>query len=119
MLTINQYIKETTDEYISRENTEWANFWYDCACDSTKKRILMIGDSTVRMIRSTFSEVYGIAVDMIGSSSNLHDVLFKAQIDAFFASKKYSYDAVFIQLGHHFRKNDSGGGYGSGRLYNL
>lgn len=43
----------------------------------------MIGDSTIRMIRSTFSEIYGIAVDMIGSSSNLHNIFFKAQIDAF------------------------------------
>lgn len=110
MRTINQYIKRTTDEPIAREDTEWANFWYDYARDSSKKRILMIGDSTTRMVRSTFSEIYGIAVDMIGSSSNLHDILFKAQIDAFFASKCYLYDAIFIQLGHHFKKNDCGGG---------
>lgn len=110
MLTIDQYIKKTTDRYASREKIEWANFWYDYANDNEKRRILMIGDSTVRMVRSTFSEVHKVAVDMIGSSSNLHDVLFRAQINAFFASGEYSYDAIFIQLGHHFRKNDFGGG---------
>ena len=46
---------------------------------------------------------------MIGSSSNLHDILFKAQVDAFFSSERYSYDAIFIQVGDHFKKNDRGG----------
>ena len=114
MLTINHYIKNTTDKYISRENIEWSNFWYDYANRSEKKRVLLIGDSTIRMVRSTFSKKYNIAADMIGSSSNLHDILFKAQVDAFFSSERYSYDAIFIQVGDHFKKNDRGGGIEEG-----
>lgn len=38
MLTINHYIKNTTDKYISRENIEWSNFWYDYANSSEKKK---------------------------------------------------------------------------------
>ena len=110
MRGIDQYIKNIVDEPDCREEVEWSNFWYDYAENETKKRVLLIGDSTVRMIRGTLSSRYGIAVDMLGSSAGMHDILFISQINAFFSSVKYSYDVVFIQLGHHSRKGKLGGG---------
>lgn len=101
MKGISEYIKRSTDEYSSREDVEWSNFWYDYANDSKKKRILLVGDSTARRIRSTFSQSYGIAVDLLGTSAGLHDILFKSQLEAFFVSNKYSYDAIYVQLGTH------------------
>lgn len=108
MKRISEYIKRSVDEFSGREDIEWANFWYDYANDSEKKRILLVGDSTARMVRSTFSQKYGIAVDLLGTSAGLHDVLLKSQIEAFFASNKYLYEAIFVQVGHHGIITDSG-----------
>ncbi len=100
------------DGLKGRESIEWSNFWYSQSnSDHQSDRILLIGDSTVRMIRSTFERYQRCPVDMIGSSSGLHDILFIRQIDAFFASSEYRYSAIFIQMGHHSIRGDGGTPY--------
>lgn len=92
-----------------RENIEWSNFWWDKADESnTPMRYLLIGDSTARMVRSTFAKILKRPVDMIGSSSILNDELFVNQIDAFFDNTLYRYDVIFIQMGHHGRHRSDG-----------
>lgn len=93
-----------------REPTEWANYWWDHA-DTEQKRILLIGDSSARHIRSIFAEWTGYAVDLFATSSGLHDSLFIHQIDAFFAQNDYQYETIFVQLGHHSRIGDTGQAY--------
>lgn len=78
------YTVKTHDSINGRETTEWSNFWYDQANDSSEHRILLIGDSTVRMVRSQFAKMINCPVDMLGTSSGLHDILFVEQVNAFF-----------------------------------
>lgn len=80
------------------------------------ERILLIGDSTVRMVRSTFERETSLPVDMIGTSCGLHDVMFLAQIEAFFCSTQYQYSTIFVQLGHHSIKGESGEEYSTSDL---
>ena len=90
------------NNYNFRESTEWSNFWIDCAnaaCGGG--RILLIGDSTARMIRSTLSRELSCPVDLCASSSNLFDSLFINQINCFFRESLYRYECIIIQMGVH------------------
>lgn len=104
-------IEDVHDNISGRERLEWSNFWYDSTNKDVSRRILLIGDSTVRMVRSTFAEKTGYAVDMLGVSSGMHDVFFQSQVDAFFCSTKYKYITIFVQIGHHSRVGDYGETY--------
>ena len=99
------------DSIQGREPIEWANFWYDHSNEKLDNRILLIGDSSLRMIRSTLANVYQGAVDFFGTSSGLHDELFIAQLEAFFSTRSYTYNYIFVQLGHHSRIGDCGKTY--------
>lgn len=83
-MNIEKCIKNKSSFLTEREDIEWPNFWIDRANDNSSKRILLIGDSTSRMIRSTFSKISGSPVDLLATSSALHDELFINQINAFF-----------------------------------
>ena len=94
-----------------REDIEWSNFWIDQANQEVDSRILLIGDSTSRMIRSTLAAMSGKPVDLLATSSGLHDSLFAAQMDCFFSSTEYRYDKIIVQLGHHAELGIGGGCY--------
>lgn len=68
-----------------REEIEWSNVWIDSANEKTNVRYLLIGDSTMRMVRSTFARLTSCPVDLIGTSSKLNDKLFVDLIDTFFS----------------------------------
>lgn len=108
MRHLNDYITSTHDQLKGREEIEWLNFWYSEANSTPPYRIIFIGDSTGRMIRSTLEKQLKAPVDFIGTSCGLHDVLFVSQIDSFFSSSKYIYSAIFVQLGHHSIRNGEG-----------
>lgn len=112
MKQLTDYIISSHDRSEGREPIEWANFWYS-ETNSTppRPRILLIGDSTARMVRSTFERVARRPVDMIGTSCGLNDVLFGKQMEAFFASEQFCYDCIFVQVGHHSIKNVHGEEY--------
>ena len=111
MRSFSSYIGATSfDSYSPREEIEWSNFWWDSANKPSEKRYLLVGDSTIRMVRHSLADAIKSPVDMIGSSSNIDDVLFVSQVDAFFASALYRrYDAIFVQMGHHGRIGRDGG----------
>ncbi len=104
-------LENTHDLIPARERLEWSNFWYDDTNKEKEHRILLVGDSTARMVRSRFAEKTGYPVDLLGTSSGLHDILLAKQMDIFFASNCYQYDAIFVQLGHHSRIGESGEPY--------
>ena len=106
-----EYSVKTHDNIIGHENTEWSNFWYDNANSNSQHRILLIGDSTVRMVRSKFAKMANCPVDMLGTSSGLHDLLFVQQVNAFFSSVSYKWDLIYVQLRHHSRINEFGNPY--------
>lgn len=113
-----EYLPFIHNELALRENLEWSNFWWDKANESnTSTRYLLIGDSTMRMVRSTFAKILNKPVDMIGSSSILNDELFVNQIDAFFDNTLYRYDTIFIQLGHHGRHRSDGSSLNESDFY--
>lgn len=112
MQSYRDLIGDTYKGCPAREPVEWSNFWYDGADCRAGRRCLLIGDSTIRMVRSTFAKVAGCPVDMFGTSSALDDELFVSQIDAFFGCIDYRYDAIFVQTGHHGRIGKDGGRYG-------
>ena len=97
------------DGLTGREEIEWSNLWWDKANQKTNRRYLLVGDSTMRMVRSTFAKITNSPVDMIGSSSDVDDILFISLVDAFFSTNQYKYDAIFVQLGHHSRTSKDGG----------
>lgn len=101
MKQFSEYIEDIHHEFIEREDTEWANFWWDMANNDRKDRILLIGDSTARMVRRTLATVTKRPVDLLATSSGIHDELFINQLDCYFASKEYEYKDIFVQLGHH------------------
>lgn len=109
------YIKELFTKTINsidyREDLEWSNFWYDSANKLKSNRLLVVGDSTVRMIRSTLAHLSGYTVDLFGSSSQIDDILFINQLECFFATIDYRYEAIFVQVGHHGRTSINGGEY--------
>lgn len=91
-----------------RADLEWSNTWIDKAnlinlekSNSSGGRILLIGDSVIRMARSNLADIENVPVDMIASSYNLDDPLFIGMIDNFFASERYNYEVVFVQISHH------------------
>lgn len=111
MRLYSEMLKDTHDLIPGRERLEWSNFWYDDTNKEVEHRILLVGDSTARMVRSTFAEKSGYAVDLCGISSGLHDIFFAKQMDCFFSSNKYKYDAIFVQIGHHSRIGETGEPY--------
>ena len=104
-------VRNNRTELIEREDIEWSNFWWDRANEHPDHRILLMGDSTARMVRSTLAEMTGKPVDLFATSSALHDSLFVNQMDCFFKSKEYTYDVIFIQFGHHAELGFGGGFY--------
>lgn len=94
-----------------REEIEWVNFWYSKANKKCEKKVLLIGDSTSRMIRSQLERELSIPVDLFGTSCGLHDVMFADQIDAFFANNTGIYTCIIVQIGNHSRINEEGRGY--------
>lgn len=110
MFKYQDLLESVNYELYGREDVEWSNFWYDSANKKCDKRILMIGDSTARMVRSKFAKKISLPVDLLGTSSGLHDILFCSQVEAFF-ERGVKYDVAFIQLGNHSRQNDYGKPY--------
>ena len=98
------------NQLSGRENTEWANFWYDYANKAFSQRCLMIGDSTGRQIRRSLSDSINMPVDFFGSSASLRDVFFWNQLDAFIKDSIYNkYNVAIIWIGNHSRISLSGG----------
>lgn len=95
----------------ARESLEWTNGWIDKANAAVDYRVLIIGDSTARMVRSTLAKEINCPVDMIGTSSAIDDELFINFVDSFFLNTIYQYDIIFVQLGHHGRIGKDGGKY--------
>ncbi len=104
-------VKYNRTELQEREDIEWSNFWYDRANEHPDHRILLMGDSTARLVRSTLAKMTGRPVDLFATSSALHDSLFINQVDCFFKSSEYQYDIVFVQFGHHAERGFDGGFY--------
>lgn len=114
MKSYKEYLPQIDKEKISRESLAWSNTWIDKVSDNNTKRILLVGDSTARMIRSTMSAYLNCPVDLIASSYSLHDEMFANLLDGFFSTSSNSYDTIFVQMGSHNLKT-FGGGYLSGR----
>lgn len=110
-ISYKNYLNKITQNKNSRENYEWSNVWIDSANSEPVTKALLIGDSTIRMVRSTFSKVANMPVDMIGTSSPINDILFVELVDYFFRNCNCKYDYIFIQLGHHGRISQYGGAY--------
>lgn len=111
MKTYRECIGNSYNSLKGRETVEWTNGWIDNANKNSGKRLLLIGDSTVRMVRHALANQTGYSVDMIGTSSSVEDELFVNFIDSFFHNTIYHYDAIFVQLGHHGRIAKDGGPY--------
>lgn len=111
MRSLRMFLTNVVDGKGGREPLEWSNIWIDSANVDVENKILMIGDSTARMVRSTFAKVANKPVDMIGTSSPINDVLFVDLIDYFFRNSQCKYEAIFVQLGHHGRTSLGGGKY--------
>lgn len=110
MISYRSLLESVHDSIVGREDIEWSNFWFDKANQDSGQRILLVGDSTARMVRSRLAKALSLPVDLFGTSSGLHDALFCSQIDAFFECGR-RYDVIFVQLGNHSRINQDGNPY--------
>lgn len=91
-----------------REEIEWTNCWWSDANQETE-RILLIGDSVTRAIRSSLEYyMFGqYAVDLFASSFSLNDPLFWKHLSCFMESSEYTYKCIVVQYGvqhDRFRK---------------
>lgn len=89
------------DIRLNRENIEWTNTWIENSQDIDKERILLIGDSIAREIRSRISNAIEKTVDFIGTSSLYEDPCFYNVFNAFFDNNLYKYSSIIISLGAH------------------
>ncbi len=105
------YIINGSSILNEREEIEWVNVWRDKANEECSERILLLGDSTSRIVRSALSEYLKIPVDLLATSFGLHDELFINQLDCFFMAKEYHYSSIFVQIGHHAMYTSGGEGY--------
>lgn len=91
-----------------REEIEWTNCWWSDANQETE-RILLIGDSVTRAIRSSL-EYYMFdryAIDLFAASFSLNDPLFWKHLSCFMESSDYTYKCIIVQYGvqhDRFRK---------------
>lgn len=102
----------------AREEIEWSNTWYSNANSPAIEggKLLLIGDSTGRKIRSTMERMSKKSVDFLGTSAGLHDVLFCSQVESFLTPVTWKYEAIYIWLGYHSLKNENGDYYGEREL---
>ena len=85
--------------FQDRENVEWTNTWIEACTNPTKPRILIIGDSVSRELRSEMSKMFSeYAFDFIGSSSSFEDPCFYNVLDAFFKNNVYNYQLILCNI---------------------
>lgn len=101
MKTYGEFINPKSKYLEEREEIEWVNVWRDKANEKCEKRVMLLGDSTSRIMRGALSAYLQVPVDLLATSAGLHDELFINQLDAFFASEEYTYTTIFVQIGHH------------------
>lgn len=85
------------------EPIEWSNSWYNNNWNG-EKRILLLGDSTMRMVRSRLQNKLNLPIDLFASSSAFRESLFANQLDAFLKSlplDNFKYQIIFVQFGFH------------------
>ena len=83
-----------------RENIEWTNTWIEACLEPNKPRILLIGDSVTRELRSEMSKLHPeYAFDYIGTSSSFEDPCFYNILEAFFKNNYYQYKQIFCNIG--------------------
>lgn len=108
------YCKTPYNNPNVREDIEWSNTWYSNANQSVGGgKLLLIGDSTGRKIRSTLERISGRPTDFLGTSAGLHDLMFCSQLDSFFEPVTWTYDTIFVWIGYHSLKNHQGEYYNS------
>lgn len=102
---------ELTTDSRSFENIEWSNSWINFELDdeNSKKRILLIGDSSLRMTRKIVQQITGCPVDLFATSSTFQTMPFAYQLISFFSQTPHHYDTTFVQIGYH-SINGMGGG---------
>lgn len=111
MKKLRDYFDALINFDAQRENVEWSNIWIDRVPDRDCKRYLLIGDSVLRMIRSSIAGKLNCPIDFIGCSSALNDVLFVGLVDYFFQTTNYRYAGVVIQVNHHGTVGIDGGDF--------
>lgn len=84
-----------------REEIEWTNTWIDKA-NTNNSRILFIGDSVTRQLRSELSRFLfeELPVDLYASSYALNDAIFWTSVEQFLNSG-YTYEIIIIHYGFH------------------
>lgn len=86
--------------YRDREDIEWTNTWVEACLEPNKPRMLLIGDSVTRELRSEMSTLYPkYAFDYIGTSSSFDDPCFYNVFEAFFKNNFYKYNQIFCNIG--------------------
>ncbi len=111
MNSLSNYLTPLSNSDEQREKIEWSNVWIDKPADRNSPRLLMIGDSVLRMVRSRVAASTNCPTDFIGCSSSLNDVLFAGLVDYFFQTVNLKYAGVVIQYNHHGTKNADGEEY--------
>ena len=72
MKKYSEIINVTYNGFKGREPLEWSNCWIDSANVESEKRILLIGDSTVRMITSNYED-NKLSVVINGYNGNIRE----------------------------------------------
>lgn len=94
------------DKVSNREMIEWTNTWREYA-NQNKMRILLIGDSVTRGIRSSLQSVVGgqYSVDLFATSAAITDISFKRDVEFFLSYDEWQYSIIVFQCGLHHGLN--------------
>lgn len=94
------------DEVSKREMIEWTNTWREYA-NQNKMRILLIGDSVTRGIRSSLQSMVGgqYSVDLFATSAAITDISFMRDVEFFLSYDEYQYSIIVFQCGLHHGLN--------------
>lgn len=95
----------------NREKVEWTNCWWSEANKITK-RILLIGDSVTRSVRSCLERyMFGqYAFDLFAASFSIMDSIFWKHLRGFMDTSEYAYSCIIVQYGvqHGLYQNCAG-----------
>lgn len=86
---------------LVRENIEWVNFRWDHAPDTTRRRVLLIGDSIANGYHGTVSaRLEGFAnVDLMATSKAINDPAIRRETQ--YATEDYSHALIHFNNGLH------------------
>lgn len=96
-------LTERRPETVPLEHIEWCDYWLEAPDDSTKPRVLLIGDSISRAYRPFLMKEFAgtVLVDNIASSRGMDNPDYWKELAHLLTDERLSYDVIHFNNGLH------------------